>query len=553
MSRAEKITLGAVFALLWALVTWRAGGPISSDEVFYLDLSMEPRPESFVLNRYFHIYFQKLFLALFSPPLVAVRVFWAFLFAASALAVYAAARRLCPSAPVASGALAAALFLGQPTLFQYAGVTYSDFTAMFMVAAGVWIYLRFVAAPGARPWGHVLFGAVVLLAFKSKETGAALGVLGLGLLAPGDEDTLPVARRLGLLAAGIGAGLLVIAVLDAWWLHDPLFGLRFTSLRTHFAFNFLKGDPWERPRENWIGQAWSSELIAAFALYLATLWRWAETRPRAERAVWMVPPAVLLLVTLPMLRAKLPVSPYYLAPAYPALCIAAGPFAGVLEAAGQGRRWKPYGALAALGAMAAALGLLLLATSGPVPWEWPASLRIVVGPVILCVLLAAAAWREAPLFPAVAAGCLLPLVALPAAEVATGLARGTVARAVERRLFPYSAFAAELHVTPATRVFVSQGLYAQNAMLAKNEVLCRTLFNLYFGAHARADQFEVAPVGGPEALPALLEKRYDYLLLRGEEAGWLDGGPAYTASRSGYDMGNRQVPVVLLTRVVPQK
>jgi 4-amino-4-deoxy-L-arabinose transferase-like glycosyltransferase len=553
MSRSEKVVLGAAFTLVWALVAWRAGGPISSDEVFYLDLSMDPRPEGFVLNRYFHVYFQKLFLALFHPPLLAVRVYWAFLFAASALAVYAAARRLCPSAPTASGALAAALFLGQPTLFRYAGVTYSDFTAMFMVAVGIWIYLEFVAPPGSGAAGHLLFGATVLLAFKSKETGAALAVLVLGVLAPRAEPVPSAIRRLGWLAAGIGVGVLVMIVLDGWWLHDPLFSLRFTSLRTHFAFNFLKNDPWERPRENWIGHAWSSELLAAFALYLATLWRGAESRPRAERVVWMVPLAVLLLVELPMLRAKLPVSPYYLAPAYPALCMAAGPFAGLLAAAANGRRWKPSAALAALGMLAVSLGLLLLATSGPEPWEWSASLRIVIAPVILCVLLAAAAWRDPPVFPVLAAACLLPLVALPVAEVATGLARRDVAHAAERRFFPYSAFASDLQISSATRVFISQALYTQDAMLAKNEVLCRTLFNLSSGAHARIDQFEVADVASPDALRGVLEKGYDYVLLRGEEAGPLESGPAYVARRADFAMGSRKVAVLLLTRVSPQK
>ena len=88
VSKTEKILIILFFAATWAVLAINAGGPIFSDEFLYIDAGLRSFAEPSYGNRYFHIYLQKLFMALAPTPLQGVRIFWGFLIAVTAALIY---------------------------------------------------------------------------------------------------------------------------------------------------------------------------------------------------------------------------------------------------------------------------------------------------------------------------------------------------------------------------------------------------------------------------------------------------------------------------------
>ena len=110
ISKTEKILIILFFAATWAVLALNAGGPIFSDEFLYIDAGLRNFPVPNYGNRYFHIYLQKLFMALAPTPLQGVRCFWGFLIAATAVLIYFNARTFVRKSSALHGLLALAIF-----------------------------------------------------------------------------------------------------------------------------------------------------------------------------------------------------------------------------------------------------------------------------------------------------------------------------------------------------------------------------------------------------------------------------------------------------------
>ena len=70
-TRQLLVECGIVLSLffgLWVYLTKHAGGPITLDEFWYIEAALNSRAYPEVLNRYFHVYLQKLFFALTGHP-----------------------------------------------------------------------------------------------------------------------------------------------------------------------------------------------------------------------------------------------------------------------------------------------------------------------------------------------------------------------------------------------------------------------------------------------------------------------------------------------------
>ncbi len=67
-----------VFAVAFAGLLAIGGGPITNDEIKYLNTSTHATAEPWLLNRCAHIYLQKIFVWLAGEPLLGARIFWAF-------------------------------------------------------------------------------------------------------------------------------------------------------------------------------------------------------------------------------------------------------------------------------------------------------------------------------------------------------------------------------------------------------------------------------------------------------------------------------------------
>ena len=68
-----------IFLISFVVLIFVEGGPITNDELKYLALSIDTSQEPRILNRYFHVYLQKVFIYFFDDPFLSMQVFWSFL------------------------------------------------------------------------------------------------------------------------------------------------------------------------------------------------------------------------------------------------------------------------------------------------------------------------------------------------------------------------------------------------------------------------------------------------------------------------------------------
>jgi hypothetical protein len=93
------------------LARYALGGPLSTDILLYMNAGLNPIKETFILNRYFHVFLEGLFLRSAPSPLIGYQYYWAFLIAATAFFVYYNARSFTKTSTIIHGLLAAAFFL----------------------------------------------------------------------------------------------------------------------------------------------------------------------------------------------------------------------------------------------------------------------------------------------------------------------------------------------------------------------------------------------------------------------------------------------------------
>lgn len=517
-----RVFLAAASLGLWAFLSAHAGGPVGWDELLYMDVSLNPHAETAFANRYVHIYFQKLFLWAAGDALSGAKLYWAFIVATAALLVTVCARWLSPAAHPLNGALGPLLFLSQTLIFEYAGVTYADFTVMLLVAAGVTAYIAWLRT-GRRPLLAAL-GMLLYLAPRAKETGLVLGVLLIGLGWQKDVDGFRwrnIAKRAPPALAGFLAAAAMLALGHQLFLGDALFGWRGEDVAAVYGFYHR---PYEHEGQSWYGYLLSSQPLAVlFLLYLLS----ARVDPPGERApatqlLWGLPLALVLALTLSMISTIYEVHDRFFLPALPVLSVLAAqavPFARV-------RRHRDHLLTATLLGLSFALYWALdsLDPGGYQGWSRARFHRAIVLPVALTLLFAVLvlrpAWRFVP-----------RLVALSALLVATlhplaGSYRDLRQRIVENRSLarfrPFAVFKERIRFDAHTKVCVSQNIQKEQDALCRDLGSCMWMFNVYFGTAGRADQFSIAD---PEASwPAFLAPGCSYAFVAQKD--WLALAPS---------------------------
>lgn len=317
--------LGVVLAFFIAAFIWIAthsSGPVSYDELQYMNVAFNISQKAHILNRYFHIYLLKLFFWRFSDPLIGVKYFWAFLASVTGFFIYFNARMI--SKTILPAIVAVVIYAAQHRIFTYTGVAYVDFTLMTLFTIGLAIYLLL---PYMKKRQHLLLislGAVIYFAFRTKETGISLGILllGLGFLDSNEFNWRTYLKKLlkdlRWVAIGIVSGLILMTILDQIFLGDALFSLRPSNIEKLLNFN-TKWMVTERVRKsdrfgylvNEIAK--NPSLLGPFTLYLLSIYYPKEQRHSYIKIVWLLPLALLVFLFItswfPIPRFFIPVLP----------------------------------------------------------------------------------------------------------------------------------------------------------------------------------------------------------------------------------------------------
>jgi hypothetical protein len=509
----ECIAVLSFFFGLWVYLTMHAGGPITWDEFWYIEASLNSTAYPEVLNRYFHIYLQKLFFALAGHPVLGVKVFWSFEIALVTVLIYTSVRLLSDGAGYWGAYTAVLFFFCQTLIFNFAGVPYADFTAMLMIALGVVLFL-FNQTQKVRRSFLILLGLTFFCAVKSKETGVCLIPVLWGSLWEGNARNgwSRAAQNAGSLAIGIAIGICGFMFLDHVFLGDALWAWRLSNLRRLMSMNI---GPWDRLGENWYDLLLTGIDIAPPVLLYLLSFESAENRQDKSiiKYLWLIPLVAVVFLTDTLIRGRWGVVPRYFVPAIPVVCILAGHTINVRGNSHDGA----IKSLLLLAVAAAAVTPVILWTEkslAPVGWQHYTFYKAIAYPLGLSLLLYLLVWvrRWNLIKRFLVSLCLVLVISYPLTISENTIRLRVTAEQSARRYYPYAAFAREMVFSPDMKIFISKNLNTKYGMLDMGNSICRGLFNWFFKQAANDAQFVVA-----DPQKVFSDDSYTYIFLTMED------------------------------------
>lgn len=482
----------------FVFLSLNAGGPLTWDELLYMEASWNPKEVPWILNRYAHIHLQSLFMHLLGDPLAGGRVYWGFLLSATLVGVYLAARLLAGRAPWLTGLIAVALFLHLRLPFRFSGTTYADFTLMtFSIWAGVLFVLGGRSSGRTRTSCLVLLGFLLFLALKSKDHGLLLLLLLFGLGRLGDSFSAARLRSdLLSVASGLAVALLCLMAVDGVVLGNPLFSIRPGNVDSLLAYNV--GAFEVRSPDSYLEILASKTLALPFLLYLLALYiRPDEEDAPGERILLSIPLAHILFLIGALVFVKYRVSDRQLIGALPLLCVGAAhffqPFWG--DSGKKRRIWGPFFTAAGLALLAILLKLPERIATGGGWTSFPLESAILY-PGGALLLAGMAVWfRRAPRpWNVFLLGLVFWMTLLPGVRANfSSLIHDEAGKESRRRFLPLEIFRDRIPMGEDARYLVSERLYTEMGVFGRSAESCSMMFDLHFAVDTDPDQFAYVP------------------------------------------------------------
>lgn len=375
------------FIALWIGLSFNTGGPIYSDELLYIEIGLNNQSAPNYGNRYFHVYLQKLFMAVAPTPLIGIRVYWAFMIALTTLLVYWSARIFLKESSPLHGLLGVAIFLSYKFLSSYAGVTSVDIAAMMMTMALIFTYLLYQRTE--KKGLLYLLGALTFLAFKTKETTLFANVVLLGFFFDKQgkfafKNILPILKSylIGFLGA---IGLFIL--LDSIFLGQPFFAISPATIKEVFE-NYAYTGGFRKEPVDWYQTYLLDDIMIPFLLFVVT---GVKLNTRAvspqKKILWAFPLLLVSFITLNMLKIPWGFIERFYFPALPVIAFLAPQFISIPDCKDQKSRWQLPAAI-----LAALLLVVVMRQFGmryvtDIDWTYGKYLESIYFPILLSVLL----------------------------------------------------------------------------------------------------------------------------------------------------------------------
>lgn len=449
-----------ILLVLLASLTFVAILPLTAsttdgDDVRYMDGARFNKQMGWNMNRYAHIYALKAFMELTGgDAFQASRLYWAFMFAVTVLAIAICTRALASDRALGVFGVAVLLLFSQSYLFGGIGAAYADYSAMMFVVTSLAVFMHGHATQPTSSWKrHALaLGVLAIAAAKSKEPGVIVLWLALGMVwSAGRLDWRRFVRRLGWWTVGAGTAYLLLMTLDGMLLGDFWFSLRLESVAGAKRLKDAAEGIWQLSRWAWLDVAWEKgpQRVLSTLVLVAAGAVMVRPRPAEERwVVWMPLAFMAMMITIhPPIG-----SPRYLFPVVPVACVAV-----VTAAWGYLREPSASTSVNRLARLALAIALLLLAGPG---------------------------WME----------------------TAHDLRRQRTAQRGDWTLYPWQIFRQEIEGARPRQIVVSERLYRNYLMTGKSKTRDR-IARLYFQRRHLRLRERREPVGSSEIA---LITRHDY-------------------------------------------
>lgn len=505
-----------IFFHIWTAINW--------DDLAYMNFSQYTTKQVWILNRYGHIYLQKLFFGLAGDAINGCRVFWCFLISSTCVLVYWSTRILAGKKSYIISIIAALLLCMQPIFSKEAGCPLADFTVMFLVALGTFIYLAFLNKRQKNTHLIImLLGLIFFWAVKSKETGICMAVffLGLGKDYTGAVNFKRFARDIGWAIIGMLIGCLLLMTLDLIFIGDALFSVRPSSIKG--VLNTNLGPPAnirsDRVTLSWFSFLTTRPIFVPFLLYLLIGWKSpVRSFSYREKVIWLAPLALMVFLTF--IRRGRYIIPRYFTPALPILCIWAAQFFW-FEFSGQPLHVKnkfriPRVIAASVLVLAAFLIIVIILVPNipslveyyklNTPIGFP-NLRynrltgsqllyaLAIIPVAVTGLLIVGVMSKKRGLIALFFSflCLFSLMLPPLMENISNLNQRLVANKSRWRFLPYIIFGNQIQFDKKTKILILKDIHPRSWMLGRDLQSHCFMFNIYFNQNADCKQ---PPEGG---------------------------------------------------------
>ena len=512
-----------LIAAFWAFS--RVGTAVNWDDLLYMNMSINPGREAWLLNRYGHIYLLKFFFFITGDCITAGRVYWCFVFFGTAVLVYWCAKILAGKRGYVIGTIAALLFLIQPLLVvREWGCPLADFTAMLFVSLGAFVYLAFLDGRHKhRHWVIMALGLIFFWAMKSKETSICMIVLflGLGREESGVFSIRRFARDIGWACLGGLAGCAMLMILEGAFLGDAFYSIRpstFVGSVDHYVNrppDTLSRLAKTREVMSWyVGMGkheWLVALFAPFVLYLMIGWKSVSRQFNLrEKMVWLIP--LFLMMFLTYARSVFWVLPRYFSPAIPLVCVWAAQFfwfdvSGTVSA-GKTNRAIPRVVAAAGLILSAFLVVYVLMSFMPgvsayykfmrwdvlrVRFKTSENIFYALGivPLVVTILLVAGTFFRkrglTVLF--ISFTCLFLLLWQPLRFDFSKNGMEATAQKSEWRFLPYKVFKDQFQFDKDIKVLISEDVHNRSWMLGNRDYRQCWMFNIFFNQKYTDEHF----------------------------------------------------------------
>jgi hypothetical protein len=375
------------FIALWIGLSFNTGGPIYSDELLYIEIGLNNQSAPNYGNRYFHVYLQKLFMAVAPTPLIGIRVYWAFMIALTTLLVYWSARIFLKESSPLHGLLGVAIFLSYKFLSSYAGVTSVDIAAMMMAMALIFTYLLYQRTE--KKGLLYLLGALTFLAFKTKETTLFANVVLLGFFFDKQgkfafKNILPILKSylIGFLGA---IGLFIL--LDSIFLGQPFFAISPATIKEVFE-NYAYTGGFRKEPVNWYQTYLLDDIMIPFLLFVVA---GVKLNTRAvspqKKILWAFPLLLVSFITLNMLKIPWGFIERFYFPALPVIAFLAPQFISIPDCKDQKSRWQLPAAILAVLLLVVVMRQFGMRYVTDIDWTYGKYLESIYFPILLSVLL----------------------------------------------------------------------------------------------------------------------------------------------------------------------
>lgn len=561
----EWVLVTAVFLTLFIGFAKQAGGPLTSDELHYMELGLTGGKDPMILNYYFHIYFQKLFMELAPSPLVGAKIYWSFLINATGFLVYLSARLISEKTTIAGALMATILYYSSSFIAKYSGITKNDLTAMLLAMLIIFTYLLILKRPRFLRSLCLVAGALLFFALKSKETAFLAGFVLLGLGFDENErfTIKKIAQPLVWLLVGFLIGAFIFILLNGIILWDAFWGMRISDY-VNFLSIYKESVLASSVRQNWLSGLVFQILTLPFILYLVSgVKRSKNDLSPAHKMIWTYPALLLVFLTLIMLGTTgFSITDRYFIPAIPILCITAALlFSEIrLESRPDTLKLILAGVLAVLVSFLIHQAVHATYTFGG-KFTFLDFYNNITIPILAAALMGLfffwknkSKWQSLFLLFLVLLGSLTPLYL----NLQSVLVSRPNAMRMQQLFYPFSAFSDDIHFSQDMKLYISPNINKEQLMLLRRVDEVNSMFTIYFHERSNYSNF-IDPVkydpmediiDFPDPLLTLPKMDFNYALITATDWERVKGDSAlYGALSSAYTITyDDQRVIALLTK-----